>query len=179
MNIADTDVGTITETVEGNVFTDAPNDDFTLTSGSSAINVATSVPNSPDGFNIDAWALDPNSMTKIARDANPDIGCFEYVGNLGKNVSNKIIPNLYSLNQNYPNPFNPSTVIIYSIKTVSNVKLEVFNVLGQNVATLVNEIQESGSYKVDFNASSLSSGIYIYRLKAGDFTDIKKMILVQ
>lgn len=88
-------------------------------------------------------------------------------------------PVLFSLKQNYPNPFNPSTMIEYTIPNSQQVVLKVYDILGREVQTLVNEIQNPGSYNVMFNASSLSSGIYFYRLTAGNYTEVKKMTLVK
>ena len=85
----------------------------------------------------------------------------------------------YKLEQNYPNPFNPSTTINYSIKKDGLVKLEIINILGERVKTLINERQSSGNYKVTFDASSLASGIYIYRLIVNDYVAAKKMILLK
>ena len=85
----------------------------------------------------------------------------------------------YKLAQNFPNPFNPSTKISFSVAKKSNVMLNVYNILGEQVATLVNEVKESGSYQVEFNAANLPSGIYIYRLDADNFTSTKKMMLVK
>ncbi len=89
------------------------------------------------------------------------------------------IPNKYALEQNYPNPFNPTTVIKYSIPKASNVELKVYNVLGSQVATLVSQHQNAGNYKVTFNATNLSSGIYFYSLKANNTLITKKMMLVK
>ena len=89
------------------------------------------------------------------------------------------IPNFYSLSQNYPNPFNPSTSIKFTMPKGDNVKLVVFDILGREVKTLVNEFKNSGSYEVNFDASALSSGVYFYRLEAGEFTDTKRMLLVK
>lgn len=89
------------------------------------------------------------------------------------------IPNEYSLDQNYPNPFNPTTKITYSIKEEGLVTLKVYNVLGKEVATLVNENKPEGNYEVEFNASQLPSGMYIYKIQSGSFTDVKKMILTK
>jgi len=95
-------------------------------------------------------------------------------------TSNEVdIPQVFSLEQNYPNPFNPTTVIRYSVAEASNVKLQVFDVLGRNVATLVNEVRAPGVYSVNFDATRLSSGTYFYRVEAGDFTSIKKMMLIK
>jgi len=85
----------------------------------------------------------------------------------------------YSLGQNYPNPFNPVTVIPYSIRETAHVTLTVYNVLGQKVATLVDEPQEAGTHRAMFDATSFSSGIYFYRLEAGVFTQTHKMVLLK
>ncbi len=91
----------------------------------------------------------------------------------------KIIPENYSLYQNYPNPFNPSTTIRYSLPKSGFVQLKVYDVLGREVASLVNKEQTSRNYKVEFNASNLTSGIYFYRLQSGSFTETKKLILLR
>lgn len=88
-------------------------------------------------------------------------------------------PVLFSLEQNYPNPFNPRTQIEYSLAERQHVNLDVFSTLGQHVATLVDARQNAGSYKIQFNAGSLSSGVYIYRLTTDRFTQQKKMILMK
>jgi hypothetical protein len=89
------------------------------------------------------------------------------------------IPASYSLSQNYPNPFNPTTNIKYSITQQAQVSLKIFDVLGREVQTLVNQNQKAGSYAVNFNASRLASGVYIYRLEAGDFVKSMKMMLIK
>jgi len=90
-------------------------------------------------------------------------------------------PTHFTLEQNYPNPFNPTTVLTYQLATSSDVRLEVFDVLGKNIATLVNAKQEAGSYTVNFNAAqyNLSSGVYFYKLTAGTFSQTRKMILAK
>ncbi|VAX22567.1 Alkaline phosphatase [hydrothermal vent metagenome] len=95
------------------------------------------------------------------------------------------LPNSFELSQNYPNPFNPSTTIKYSIPSaasgfsLSNVTLKVYDILSREVATLVNEQQSPGNYEVTFNASNLTSGMYFYYIKAGEFRSVKKMILLK
>jgi hypothetical protein len=91
----------------------------------------------------------------------------------------KSTPIAFSLKQNYPNPFNPSTKISYTVPERSNVSLKVFNLLGSEIAELVNGEIEAGTYKVNFNAVNLPSGVYLYQLKAGEFTQTKKMILLK
>lgn len=88
-------------------------------------------------------------------------------------------PNKFSLSQNFPNPFNPSTAIEYSIAKNEHVQLKVYDLLGREVAVLVNEMQVPGSYNVIFNAQDLSSGIYFYRICTASFADVKRMILVK
>ncbi len=92
---------------------------------------------------------------------------------------NPSLPSQYSLYQNYPNPFNPSTVIKYSIPSESYVTLKIFDMLGREVATLVNGKRFSGTYEVKFDAGNLASGIYLYQLKAGNFSATKKLILTK
>lgn len=100
--------------------------------------------------------------------------------NIVTNITNGTdIPDRYELAQNYPNPFNPTTSIKYSIPDAGIVKLIVYDALGREVARLVNGNVNAGSHTVDFNAAGLSSGIYFYRLTSGDFTDIKKMMIVK
>ncbi len=92
---------------------------------------------------------------------------------------NNIVPKEFVLNQNYPNPFNPNTAISYQLSAQSKVELKIFDVLGREVQTLVNEIQNAGNYKVNFNAANLPSGVYIYQIKADNFIQSKKMMLVK
>jgi len=89
------------------------------------------------------------------------------------------IPTKYTLKQNFPNPFNPSTRIKYAIPEESKVIVRIFNLLGQEVATLVNEVQTAGNYYVDFNASSLTSGIYLYSIEAKNYKSVRKMNLIK
>ena len=103
-------------------------------------------------------------------------GTQEFVGELTVNL---ILPEQFILEQNYPNPFNPSTSIRYSIPNSEFVRLKVYDILGREVATLVNEEKPAGSYGVEFNASQLSSGIYYYTIKTGNFVGTKKMILLK
>lgn len=89
------------------------------------------------------------------------------------------LPTVFELAQNYPNPFNPTTNIAFNLPQTSDVTLEVFNLQGQKVATLVNSAMPAGSHTVSFNAENLSSGVYLYRITAGNFTQTNKMLLVK
>jgi hypothetical protein len=85
----------------------------------------------------------------------------------------------YKLMQNYPNPFNPATKITFYIPSDSHVFIKVFDILGKEIATLVNDNLSAGKHEIDFNASKLSSGIYFYTLNAGSFVSSKKMVLIK
>lgn len=97
----------------------------------------------------------------------------------GSKVADESLPTTFQLNGNYPNPFNPTTSISFSIPTASSVTLKVYNVLGQEVRTLVNGQMESGEHIVEFDASGLASGIYLYRMESETFTDTRKMLLLK
>jgi hypothetical protein len=92
-------------------------------------------------------------------------------------VSN--IPTEYNIAQNYPNPFNPSTVIKYAVPKTSAVKIAVYDLTGREIALLVNDVKNPGNYEVNFDASNLASGVYVYRIEAGDYINVKKMVLLK
>jgi hypothetical protein len=92
---------------------------------------------------------------------------------------NSQTPSSFALEQNYPNPFNPSTVIKYSLAVASNVTIKVYDILGNEVKTLVNENRGAGNYSVTFDAKSLPSGVYLYKLTAGNYTSVKKLVLIK
>jgi hypothetical protein len=89
------------------------------------------------------------------------------------------VPTVFALSQNYPNPFNPATVIEYQLPKQSQVELKIYNSLGQLVKTIVNQTQDAGYYRVDFNASQFASGVYFYQIKANDFVATRKMLLMK
>jgi hypothetical protein len=104
---------------------------------------------------------------------------------LGKLITTSVRENYetysshYNLDQNYPNPFNPITTISYSLPATALVKIKIFNILGQEIATLVNQEKPAGNYEVNFNASNLPSGVYIYKMKAGEYVETRKMVLLK
>ena len=101
------------------------------------------------------------------------------ISNVKNNNPGDARPTVFELAQNYPNPFNPTTTIRYELRNDGLVRLKVYDVLGTEVATLVNEEKAAGRYEVNFNASALASGVYIYKLQAGSFINSKKMILLK
>ncbi|NWG28179.1 MAG: T9SS type A sorting domain-containing protein [Ignavibacteriaceae bacterium] len=126
---------------------------------------------------------------QLRNTATPDIGADEFNGiQTPSDVKDEtIIASEFTLEQNYPNPFNPSTTIRYStpsvianeVKQSAFVTLKVYDVLGNEVATLVNEEKPAGSYEVEFEASSITSGVYFYKIQAGNFVESKKMLLLK
>ncbi|MBK8551010.1 MAG: T9SS type A sorting domain-containing protein [Ignavibacteria bacterium] len=104
-------------------------------------------------------------------------GNFEYF-----NLSNEVnvgVPANFELSQNYPNPFNPTTKIKYQLPNDGSVNISVFDNAGKEVATLVNEFKSAGYYAINFNAASLSSGVYFYKISSGNFSSVKKMMLLK
>ncbi|MBD3165898.1 T9SS type A sorting domain-containing protein, partial [bacterium] len=99
--------------------------------------------------------------------------------NLGVGDGEAGLPTEYALHQNYPNPFNPTTTIKFDLVEAQNVKLAVYNILGQQVMTLVNRRMDAGYHAVNFDARNLSSGMYFYRIEAGQFKSMKKMVMVK
>lgn len=118
--------------------------------------------------------IDGNTFKYRLKQLDND-GTFEY----SKVLEVKIVPEKFTLEQNYPNPFNPSTTISYSVPFKEMVSLKIYDILGNEIRTLVNEEKEPGKYHLQFDASKLSSGVYFYHIKAGPFIETKKMILLQ
>lgn len=103
-------------------------------------------------------------------------GTYQYSDEIFVDVTT---PVHFALEQNYPNPFNPSTVIKFSLPLESRVELSIYNALGEKLMVLVNEVRKSGNHEVEFNAGALSSGVYFYRLEAGEFVSVKKLMLLK
>jgi subtilisin-like proprotein convertase family protein len=135
--------------------------------------------------NFGGTNIQGNWILEIADDAGGDTGSLIGWGLRFNNaitniepVSN-ITPGTFKLYQNYPNPFNPVTNIRFDLPKASNVKLVVYDILGREVRTLLNDFQNPGSYEINFDAANFASGTYFYRIEAGDFVEIKKMVLVK
>lgn len=138
---------------------------------------------------VESGALNPNVdyywrvRTNNDGGVSPWSDVYHFTVNLTGVEDETQLPKEFALNQNYPNPFNPSTVITYHLPKASNVKLIIYDVLGNEIATLVDEYKPAGSYEVEFNpVSSIkhpASGIYLYQLKAGDFIQTKKMLYLK
>ncbi|MBP3191452.1 starch-binding protein [Natronogracilivirga saccharolytica] len=133
------------------------------------------VEDEPDWDNSE-WPGDPNRMITVDDDKVVNDVWGEQPTS-GEQLSD--VPTEFGLDQNYPNPFNPVTTIRYQVPESANVTLEVYDVTGQRVATLVNESREAGVHTVEFDATRLASGVYIYRMHAGDFVQSKKLMLVK
>jgi hypothetical protein len=120
-----------------------------------------------------------DSVTKLKEKAAA-VRQFYYTGNIsgiGHPVSSH--PASFRLEQNYPNPFNPNTIINYELPITNDVELSIYNVLGQKVVTLVSEKQKAGYHQVEWDASRFATGVYFYILRAGDYRDVKKMVLLK
>jgi hypothetical protein len=127
-----------------------------------------------------ASLVDMLTDTTVTLEDNTATGVRIYASVICPNVlEEKNIPTAYSLEQNYPNPFNPTTAINYQSPITSYVTLKVFDVLGREVALLVNEKKEAGKYEVEWNAESYPSGVYFYKLVTGNYIETKKMILMK
>jgi uncharacterized delta-60 repeat protein len=94
-------------------------------------------------------------------------------------LESKSLPKSFALEQNYPNPFNPTTTINFQLPAFNHVTIKVYNILGKEIATLVNGEKSAGNYSVQFNGSKLSSGVYLYRMQAGSFVQTKKILLLK
>ncbi len=116
---------------------------------------------------------------KHTSNSQPDIGVEDYQGTTGIAMGQEVFPITIALMQNYPNPFNPSTTIRYALPSSANVKLCVYDLLGREIATLVNEEQSAGWKEVEWNGSNVSSGMYFYKLEAGGFAEVKKLMLLK
>jgi hypothetical protein len=123
------------------------------------------------------WTIDVSDGK--SRVASPDTFSFQLADPSLIASSTDDFPQVFALDQNYPNPFNPTTMINYQLPITSDVELSIYNLLGQKVANLVNEQKQAGNHSVQWDASGYANGIYYYRIEAGEFHDVKKMILIR
>ena len=136
-------------------------------------------PATPNKCIISFEILNPVGGVNVTLGSEMYLDDLELSMDMVSDVEDGVHPLTFQLEQNYPNPFNPSTKIRYSIPQEGNVTLKIYDVLGNEVTTLANEEKPAGVYEVEFNASKLSSGIYIYKLTAANFIQNRKMILVK
>jgi len=139
-------------------------------------NVSGSTVTWPTSFSL---AEVPWMQNNLSVEDPPNLGSISGVAE-----ENNVQPNKYALYQNYPNPFNPSTVITYSIVNPANVKIEVFNIVGEKVATLVNQVQTAGVHSLVWNSKndngvSVNSGVYLLKMQSGNFSQVQKMLLLK
>jgi hypothetical protein len=123
-------------------------------------------------------AIDGSKVNTVVKDGNSFVLSNSSV-NVLKVSSENIVPTVYSLEQNYPNPFNPATTIKFSLPEVSDVKLTIYNTIGQRVDVIVNSRMDAGSYSINWDASNVASGLYFYELSTKNFTSVKKMMLLK
>ena len=161
------------------IFVDSANGDYHLQDLSTCINAA------KDEIEINGlWCYCPVADIEGNQRPNPpgtmpDMGSYESPNPVGVEENETGHPTEYALYQNYPNPFNPTTTIKYQIPELSFITLKVYDVLGNEVSTLVNEEKPIGDYELEFDATNLPSGIYFYRLQTGSFVETKKMLLMK
>jgi hypothetical protein len=179
--------GSYDGTYESNIetdplFFDADSDDYHLSAKSPCIGAGSdSIWINPNWYRAPHSDYDGNVRPNPVG-SKPDIGAFE--SPLGRPLTSihegsRQLPNGFQLYQNYPDPFNPTTIISYSIPSTSHVRLAVYDIFGQEVAVLINEVRKAGIYDVSFSGANLSSGVYFYRLSTRNFTQAKKMLLVK
>ena len=163
-------------------FVDTSNNDFRLTESSPCVGVGTdSVYVSNTRYHCPETDYFGNPRPNPI-DEFVDMGAIESpFEREWLNISTKdlVIPVKFDLKQNYPNPFNPRTMISYQLPMTNEVELSIYNLLGQKVITLVSERQKAGHHQVEWNASGFASGVYYYQLVAGEFREVKKMILLR
>jgi hypothetical protein len=154
------------------LFVDPDSGNYTLQSGSPCIDAG-----------IDYYIHEDDTIIVCFSELDyigdaPDIGAFEY-GMPVVTIEGDILPKICTLYQNYPNPLNPTTTISYQLSADSDVELTIYDIAGRKIKTLIKEYQPTGYHSVNWNASSFPSGIYLYRLKAGNFIETKKMVLLK
>jgi hypothetical protein len=148
--------------------------------GRSDVNFKCVVPNGlPSYPRIYAIIDQGNAITEIHEDNNKGFNVLGANPVSGNDDENYILPDKYMLYQSFPNPFNPTATIKYSVPISDIVNMKVYDILGKEVATIINEYKTAGTYSVEFNGSKFASGVYFYRLQAGDYVQTRKMILLK
>jgi hypothetical protein len=154
-----------------------------LANDSQCIGAGTSVSDFGNGIVYSCPDKDINGRSRpYPKDSEPDIGAWESTRGFSVGVESQPgseIPKAYALHQNYPNPFNPSTSIEFALPKAGFVTLKIYNMLGEEVATLVSEKLPAGNHQRVWEAKGLASGVYLYRLQAGEFLQTKKLIWVR
>jgi hypothetical protein len=189
VNGTDVMMGTVNK-VQNSLCYTLPQANIILKSGSSYVGFAESngsgrytFANLPNGsYEVIASKLGYSTSTQNLQLSNPVTDSVNFALNqilIGITSISNIIPNEFNLHQNYPNPFNPVTNIKFDIPTSSFVTLKVYDILGKEIASLVNEVKPGGSYMVDFSASALTSGVYFYRIETESYTETKRMIILK
>ena len=170
--------GTLIQSVDGTTLFHTL--DYIPARGNSIINFDWKLPADAPFYPRIYVVIDPNNKTDEIHKTN-DVGwkVLSYSGGTTGIKNENITINTYKLSQNYPNPFNPTTTIEYSIPQSRFVSLKVYDILGREVKTLVHQQELPGTYKVQFNGSELASGVYFYRIEAGEFVSTKKFILLK
>ena len=171
------DLHSIIADPEEKIFIDHTNGDFHLLQNAQAVDAGTNL--------VLPTVFEDLDNTPRPQGSGLDIGCYEFTN--ATTVEEENIPESFQLFQNYPNPFNPSTNIKYQVSSLETrhasslqiVTIKIYDVLGNEIATLVNEEKPAGTYEVEFDATNLPSGIYFYQLKSGSFVSIKKMVLLK
>ncbi len=163
----------------------SPSDMFILKTdsiGNTCANTTTPVPHIDSGGTLLKIPVNIHNITTTVMSSVPNISSWGEISNLcltGLSPNSGIIPKYFSLHQNYPNPFNPVTKINFDLPKQSNAKIIIYDLLGREVTTLVNEQLKPGSYSVDWDASGYASGVYFYSLITEGFTETKKMVLIK
>jgi hypothetical protein len=163
------DLHSIIADPEEQIFIDHTNGDFHLLQNAQAVDAGTNL--------VLPTVFEDLDNTPRPQGSGFDIGCYEFTN--ATTVEEENIPESFQLFQNYPNPFNPTTTLSFVIGYSSFVSLKVYDVLGNEIATLVDEEKTAGKYEVSFNSTELPSGVYIYQLNSGNYIQTRKMVILK
>jgi hypothetical protein len=163
------DLNSMIANPEDQIFVDHTNGNFHLLQNAQAVDAGTNL--------VSSVVLEDLDNISRPQGTGFDIGCYEYTGTTEVVEENN--PESFQLFQNYPNPFNPSTIINYTVPKTSFVTIKVYDNLGEEIETLVNESMPMGNYEINFDVNNLSSGVYFYRMISGSYAETKKMLLLR